>query len=47
MTMTSLLSIRVPFAAILVCGGLSVFELTHAVTAQAPSYHDERSKPFK
>jgi hypothetical protein len=43
MTMTSLRSIRVPFAAVLVCGGLSVFELTHAVTAQAPSYRAGRS----
>lgn len=43
MTMTSLRPARVPFAALLVCGGLSVFGLTPAVTAQAPSYAAGRS----
>ena len=43
MTTTSLRSVRVPFAALLVCGGLTVFGLTHLVTAQAPSYPAGRS----
>ena len=42
MTMTPLRSVRVPFTALLVCGGLSVLGLTHA-TAQAPSYPAGRS----
>ena len=43
MTMTFLRSVRVPFAALLACGGLSVFGLTPAVIAQAPSYAAGRS----
>ena len=34
---------RVPFAALLVCGGLSAFGLSPDVTAQAPSYAAGRS----
>lgn len=41
--MTFLRSVRVPFTALLVCGGLSIFGLTPAVTAQAPSYAAGRS----
>jgi len=35
--------VRTPFAAILLCGGLSVFTLTQDVTAQAPSSRAGRS----
>ena len=42
MTLTFLRSVRVPFAALAVCG-MSVFGLTPAVTAQAPSYAAGRS----
>ena len=41
--MTVLRSVRVLFAALLVCGGFSVFGLTPAITAQAPSYAAGRS----
>ena len=41
--MTFSRSVRVLFAALLVCGGFSVFGLTPAITAQAPSYAAGRS----
>jgi lipoprotein-anchoring transpeptidase ErfK/SrfK len=41
--MTSLRPIRLVSAAILVCAGVSLFGLTHVVTAQAPSYPAGRS----
>lgn len=43
MTMTPLRPVRVLFSAIFVCGGLSVFGLTHAVTAQTPTHRAGRS----